>query len=266
MAVKRRRRTDYFVAMDAFLILIAAVLVFLAYREINSLPVISAAKTATDIFPVSGEFTHVSRLLVSALGIMATTLLLTAIFLLPMIRKTHDDSISIAKRAESAERQAVTDPLTGLHNRRYFESSLKGYLEEFGRHQLKFGLMILDLDHFKSVNDNFGHDVGDMVLREIALRLRAVSREHDVIARYGGEEFAIITPVADEQTLIAIADRYRINIELLKINVGNTVLRPTVSIGVAVSTPETEDLHDLFRHADQKLYEAKSAGRNRVAA
>ena len=266
MATKRRRRTDYFVAIDAFLILIAAALVYLAYREINNFPAINITHTTNVAIQSSGDFTQISRLLVSALGIMLTTLLMTAVFLLPMIRKTHDDSLSITKRAESAERQAATDPLTGLHNRRYFESSLKGYLKEFGRHQLKFGLMILDLDHFKLVNDNFGHDVGDMVLREVALRLKAVSREHDVIARYGGEEFAIITPVADEQTLVAIADRYRSNIEQLKINAENSVLRPTVSIGVAVSTPGLQDLAGLFRQADQKLYEAKGAGRNRVAA
>ena len=129
----------------------------------------------------------------------------------------------------------------------------------------KVGLMILDLDHFKSVNDNFGHDAGDLVLREVALRLKGVSREHDVVARMGGEEFAVITPFINEGTMMDIAERYRANIEALRIDVGTAILRPTISIGVAVSSSDTDE-YQLYQMADRKLYQAKEAGRNRVAA
>ena len=218
------------------------------------------------IYGLDHGFAYSAKMLLITLCIMAIILLVTSLFLLPAVRKSQDDNQSMTERATSAEKQALTDPLTGLPNRRYFEHSISGFLREFGKLNKSFGLMMLDIDHFKSVNDNFGHDVGDMVLQEVALRLKAVCREHDVIARFGGEEFAIITPYANPDMLNEIAERFRFNIESLQINVGNTILRPTVSIGVAVSTPEMRDIHELFQNADQKLYEAKNAGRNRIAA
>ncbi len=217
------------------------------------------------IYPVSNEFADLARKLLYALLVKIAVLALTGFILFPMIRKNESDRKVFAKRAESAEKQAVTDSLTRLPNRRYFEESLRGYLQEFGKLDQKVGLMILDLDHFKSVNDNFGHDAGDMVLREVAMRLSGVSRDHDVVARLGGEEFAIITPFVNENSLLDIAERYRKNIESLQIDVGAAILRPTVSIGVAVSRPEIDD-QKLFQEADRKLYQAKNAGRNQVAA
>ncbi|MGB7285369.1 MAG: GGDEF domain-containing protein, partial [Salaquimonas sp.] len=128
------------------------------------------------------------------------------------------------------------------------------------------GLLILDLDHFKNVNDNYGHDVGDMVLKEVALRMRAICREHDVVARLGGEEFALITPYAGMDQLLGVAERYREMVEALAIKTGNVVIRPTVSIGVATNENGTDNVDDLFKAADRKLYQAKNSGRNRVAA
>ena len=128
------------------------------------------------------------------------------------------------------------------------------------------GLLILDFDHFKSINDNYGYDVGDLVLKEVALRMRAISREHDVVARLGGEEFAVITPFANREQLLAVAECYRKMVEALNIKTGNVVIRPTVSIGVATNQGGADNIDDIFNAADRKLYTAKNNGRNRVAA
>jgi len=96
-----------------------------------------------------------------------------------------------------------------MHKRRYFEEVLKRYLSEFNKLGAMLGLLILDFDHFKSINDNYGYDVGDLVLKEVALRMRAISREHDVVAWLGGEEFAVITPFANREQLLAVAECYR---------------------------------------------------------
>ena len=179
-------------------------------------------------------------------------------------RKRYNDGLraSITQTIE----MAVTDPLTGMHNRRYFERALAGYLKEFNAVGATLGLLILDLDHFKSINDNYGHDVGDIVLKEVALRMRAISREHDIVARLGGEEFAVITPFANREQLLGVAERYRNMVEALAIKHGNIIIRPTVSIGVATNDGELDNADDLFKSADQKLYQAKNSGRNRVAA
>jgi len=184
----------------------------------------------------------------------------------PTLRRAQNERTQIDQHAQNLAIQATTDPLTGMHNRRYFEQALKGYLKEFNRIGATLGLLILDLDHFKSVNDNYGHDVGDMVLKEVALRLRAICREHDVVARFGGEEFALITPYTDREQLLEVAERFRMMIEALAIRNGNIIIRPTVSIGVATSEGGIDNVDDLFKAADQKLYQAKHAGRNRVAA
>jgi diguanylate cyclase (GGDEF)-like protein len=131
---------------------------------------------------------------------------------------------------------------------------------------MPLGLLVFDLDHFKKVNDTHGHDAGDMVLREVALRLRAITRDHDVVARIGGEEFAVITPYASQEQLLMVAERYRTMISALNIPIGKVVLKPTISIGIATNSDGTDNVHDLFKAADRKLYQAKREGRNRVAA
>ncbi len=153
-----------------------------------------------------------------------------------------------------------------MPNRRHFEEALKGHLREFNKLGAMLGLLILDLDHFKSINDNYGHDVGDLVLKEVALRMRAISPEHDVVARQGGEEFAVITPFANREQLLGIAERSRRIVEALNIETGNVVIRPTVSIGVATNQGGVDNINDIFNDADRKLCTARNNGRNRVAA
>ena len=182
-----------------------------------------------------GLFSFGDKLMIYGFSSMFAGLLFSILVVSPVMKRNRQERFKMDRRAESLQKQATTDPLTGMHNRRYFEEALKGYLIEFNKIGATLGLLILDLDHFKNVNDNYGHDVGDLVLKEVALRMRAICREHDVVARLGGEEFALITPYANMDQLLAVAERYRQMVEALAIKTGNVIIRPTVSIGVATN-------------------------------
>jgi two-component system, cell cycle response regulator len=172
---------------------------------------------------------------------------------------------SLSVRSLSLEHAAVTDGLTGMYNRRYFDEALAEYLEAFGHIDKPIGLVILDLDHFKKVNDTHGHDVGDEVLRQVAECLQVFTRYHDVLARLGGEEFAILSPNITEGQLYNLSDRIRQAVSELRITNGNVTLKVTVSAGLAIWNG-VESGEELYRRADKQLYEAKRKGRNRVCA
>jgi two-component system, cell cycle response regulator len=172
---------------------------------------------------------------------------------------------SLSVRSLSLEHAAVTDGLTGMYNRRYFDEALAEYLEAFGHIDKPIGLVILDLDHFKKVNDTHGHDVGDEVLRQVAECLQVFTRSHDVLARLGGEEFAILSPNITEGQLYNLSDRIRQAVSELRITNGNVTLKVTVSAGLAIWNG-VESGEELYRRADKQLYEAKRKGRNRVCA
>jgi diguanylate cyclase (GGDEF)-like protein len=159
---------------------------------------------------------------------------------------------------------AVKDGLTGIYNRRYFDERLHAEMMFAIRHQAPLALMLADIDHFKRVNDERGHQVGDATLREIARRLSLVLRAEDVLARYGGEEFAILCRNTGEQQAAALADRLRlVTADELCLPDGSCV-GVTLSIGVAIAPGrgiETEA--DLVGATDAALYEAKRQGRNR---
>jgi len=172
---------------------------------------------------------------------------------------------SLSVRSLNLEHAAVTDSLTGMYNRRYFDDALAEYLEAFGHIDKPIGMVILDLDHFKKVNDTHGHDVGDKVLREVAECLQVFTRYHDVLARLGGEEFAILSPNITERQLYNLSDRIRQAVSELRIVDGNVTLKVTVSAGLAI-WDGAETGEELYRRADKQLYEAKRQGRNRVCA
>jgi len=152
-----------------------------------------------------------------------------------------------------------------MQNRRYFDEALREYLEEFSRIGRPVGLMLLDLDHFKDVNDSHGHNVGDEVLRAVASCLKDMTRYHDVVARLGGEEFAVVAPNLDSDLLMKFAERIRKAIAAMAVVSGNVRLKITTSVGLAVwNGTETSD--QFFRRADAMLYQAKRLGRNRVCA
>ena len=163
------------------------------------------------------------------------------------------------------ERLAVTDALTGLHNRRFFEEMLKLEVERTQRGSEGAGLLVLDLDHFKTVNDRYGHPAGDTVLRETARRLIAALRSIDVIARYGGEEFVVVLPDVGVDALEMIAERCReaIGGQPFVLDGGETIT-VTASIGAACHPVHSADSDDLMRVADASLYAAKDLGRDVV--
>jgi len=220
----------------------------------------------------SGEFSEFAQLLFTTGVLLATAVIFGLFFIYPLIRtqvreegKLRAMTESLSARSESLEHAALTDSLTGTHNRRYFDDALKEYLREFERISKPVGLMVLDLDHFKQVNDSHGHDAGDEVLRQVAGCLKDLTRYHDVVARLGGEEFAVVAPNMNEEALIRLAERIRRTISGLAVNVGAARLRVSTSIGLAVwNGGEAAD--EFYRRADKMLYEAKRLGRDRVCA
>lgn len=180
---------------------------------------------------------------------------------------------AIELEQEIAERQkaqaqllelATTDSLTGLHNRRCFMESANQEFERARRYQTPLSLALLDADHFKAVNDCYGHPVGDQALQMLATTGRRLLRDIDLFARIGGEEFAILLPQTDQAAAWIVADRLRQAIMDQSIATKDGPLRLTVSLGLASFGPATVDLGDLIRRADLALYQAKQNGRNRV--
>jgi two-component system cell cycle response regulator len=163
---------------------------------------------------------------------------------------------------------AITDALTGLHNRRYMESHLATLAEQAAVRGKPLALMMLDIDFFKSINDSHGHDAGDDVLREFALRIRKSIRGIDLACRYGGEEFVVVMPETDLAVAGMVAERLRhaIATEPFAIEKGTKRIDVTISIGIAVLDRKGEPVADVMKRADQALYRAKHDGRNRVVA
>ncbi len=169
---------------------------------------------------------------------------------------------SLREQRDHLRREALFDPLTNLLNRRGLESAVTKQLHKAAR----FSALFLDIDHFKKVNDSFGHAAGDEILRQVAACMRAKARQNDVCARYGGEEFVMLLDGADSDVARAVAERHRRAIEALRFTDKTLPPSVTVSIGAATFEPASpETAHVFLARADGALYEAKSQGRNRVA-
>lgn len=160
--------------------------------------------------------------------------------------------------------QSIRDPLTGLYNRRYMEESLGRELLRAAREEATLGVMILDLDHFKRLNDRHGHVVGDLVLRRLAHLLISKIRGEDICCRFGGEEFVVILPKASLEDTRRRAESLRTATRSLRIETENELLAVTISIGVAAYPAHGDDSEALLRAADAALYQAKEEGRDRV--
>jgi len=167
---------------------------------------------------------------------------------------------------EGLLRFAFTDYLTGLRTRGYFEQQLELEFKRAERKQQKFALLMIDIDHFKVLNDTHGHHVGDQLLRDVTSILMKDMREVDTVARYGGEEFVIILPETTETGAVFVAQRLRRAVEQAKFFAGSphSVQHLTISIGVALYDTDAQFKRDLIEFADAALYAAKHAGRNRV--
>ena len=161
---------------------------------------------------------------------------------------------------------ALTDLLTGLPNRRSAMDQLEQAWSAASRSGMPLAVMLIDIDHFKSVNDTFGHAAGDMVLREAAALMRASARREDSVCRFGGEEFLVICPNTDLKSAIHSAERLRTTLNNKRIGIGQASRTITASIGVAVREPDTADIDALVSAADQALYAAKADGRNLTRA
>jgi len=165
---------------------------------------------------------------------------------------------------EEATRLSITDGLTGLWNRRLFDLRMNEELQRAIRFQEPFGLMLVDLDHFKNVNDRYGHQAGDAVLVELARRLTDATREVDVVTRFGGEEFALILPKTPVQGTLRLAEKVREVMSHEPFAAGNASIPVTVSVGAAGYPDHGLSTADLLAAADSALYRAKANGRNRV--
>jgi diguanylate cyclase (GGDEF)-like protein len=173
------------------------------------------------------------------------------------------ESIYRARLFEQTERLATTDGLTGLTNHRTFQTRLDEHLASAERYGKRLSLILCDIDHFKSVNDTYGHPVGDVVLRGVARTLAKEARTTDVVARYGGEEFAIVMPETDAEGALVIAERIRERVAKLVFETEQGPLRVTISLGVATYPEDGAKKAALVERADACLYHAKRHGRNR---
>ncbi|WP_353662889.1 GGDEF domain-containing protein [Hydrogenimonas sp. SS33] len=168
---------------------------------------------------------------------------------------------NLKKRLETL---SYTDTLSGLYNRRYFMQFMQKELKRFERHGKPFSFLMIDIDHFKKINDTFGHPVGDTVIQAVSALLRREIREMDFAARIGGEEFAVVLPETGNMMALDVADRIRRTAENFKLSTPtHEAVRFKLSIGIA-SAKRGYDISDLMRAADTALYEAKKRGRNRV--
>jgi diguanylate cyclase (GGDEF)-like protein len=169
-----------------------------------------------------------------------------------------------AEYHEEIYRLTVLDALTGVHNRRYLMEYLDRELARSDRFNRPLALVLFDIDHFKSINDHFGHLVGDLTLRELSRVLKSVVRKDELLARYGGEEFAMALPETTAEQAYKASERLRAVVADHHFMGNDQRIPVTVSIGVAMSLPGKSTPDSLLQHADEKLYEAKRLGRNRV--
>jgi len=168
---------------------------------------------------------------------------------------------------ENLRYQSIRDPLTGLYNRRYLEDALTRQIHQSRRAQTEFAVIMLDLDHFKKINDTFGHDAGDLALKEMAEVMKLSIRAGDIAARFGGEEFLIIFHDINLKEARAKAEQLKIAIAKMNVRYGTQNIGPlTVSMGIAMYPQDSKEMDGLIEYADKSLYQAKETGRNRICA
>lgn len=216
-----------------------------------------------DITPVKTAMKE-NQTIIFGLIILSAVMVISIflIFTIRLMRQLHTAQKAI-------ENLAITDDLTGLANRRYFFERFDQEIDRATRYKVNLSLIMLDIDHFKDVNDTYGHPAGDVVLKEVARLLSANIRTSDIIGRYGGEEFAILIPSLGAAEAARAAEKLRNVVEVNDMMMEGPQIKVTISAGVAdLSSFDTQSLNlkdQLIRAADRSLYKAKKDGRNRVA-
>jgi diguanylate cyclase (GGDEF)-like protein len=173
------------------------------------------------------------------------------------------------RRVALLEKESITDSLTGLYNRRYLDRRLEEEFARAKRYTLPLSILMIDIDHFKRINDNYGHQAGDLVLGYIGKLILNIIRNSDIAARYGGEELLVIAPNTPSSSAVELAERLRKHIEFHELVLTSEPIKQqkiqiTVSIGVSIGRPIIKDVQELILEADEALYRAKREGRNRV--
>ncbi|MGH6769316.1 MAG: diguanylate cyclase [Xanthobacteraceae bacterium] len=179
---------------------------------------------------------------------------------------TYGNVSDLVRNADELADLALKDALTGIHNRRHFVHQLDGEWNRYRRYRRPLSLLVLDIDHFKSINDRYGHDVGDQVIVHVARLCREQTRDSDVVARIGGEEFAVLLPETDLADAHIAGERLREAVTRRPVPSSEGDIAVTVSIGTVQVDPTMADPAALVKRADEALYAAKRSGRNRVVA
>jgi two-component system cell cycle response regulator len=181
-----------------------------------------------------------------------------------IIMFSHQEDLEV-QAEQRLYASAVLDPLTGLHNRRHLDARLKAEYAFASRHQTPLSVLLIDIDHFKQVNDTHGHPGGDAALRVLAERLTRTVRTEDIVARYGGEEFAVVARGIESTGAMLLAERIRASVAAVAVPHEDKIIKFTLSVGTATMTRERvfETPVALLKAADDALYQAKAGGRNR---
>jgi len=169
-----------------------------------------------------------------------------------------------AQYHEEIYRLMTVDGLTEVHNKRFFQEVLEKEASRCRRYDRTFALVCFDIDHFKKINDSFGHLAGDAVLRQLGALVKKKVRRDDVVSRIGGEEFAVVLPEINRDGAVALANKLRELVERTQFRFEGTRVDVTISLGVAQWGPDVREASELLKLADEKLYDAKRSGRNRV--
>ena len=221
-----------------------------------------------DIFEIaSGEVKPYSQILQEAndeLGKLNLSYEQLVLELKESKEKSERFANELRKANRKLEELAFKDGLTNLFNHRYFQEQLNKAFQRAARYNRQLTLAIIDIDHFKQINDRYGHPVGDEILQEIAKHLYQGSRQTDIVARYGGEEFAIIMDETHWKDAFLAVERLRESVAQREFSVEGEILHCTLSIGLANYPEHALDKNEIIKFADQALYQAKGNGRNRV--
>jgi len=179
-------------------------------------------------------------------------------------KELSDRTIELEKTQNELQLLAMTDTLTGVSNRRHFIEQISRELERAKRYGHPLSIFILDIDNLKDINDRYGHDAGDELLKSVSKQSSALLRSNDHFARFGGDEFVALLVQTDRVDAERVAERIRKSIEDLELNIDQTNFRTSVSIGMTIMTDEIVTVEELIKRSDTALYKAKEGGRNQV--